>query len=66
VYLPSAFNSPDIESLFELMRRHSLGALVTYDAKNGLEANHLPLRVTPLKTTQTKLITRLVELLESK
>ncbi len=46
MYLPSHFEETRVEVLHELIRRHSLGALITSGA-DGLNANHVPFVVDP-------------------
>ena len=45
MYMPPAFRNQDIGALHEIMRRHSLGTLVT--AAPGLTANHIPFVLHP-------------------
>lgn len=46
MYTPKHFEEPRVDVLHELMRRHSLATLVTM-GRNGLEANHIPLFLSP-------------------
>lgn len=46
MYTPKHFEEPRVDVLHELMRRHSLATLVTMGG-NGLEANHIPLFLSP-------------------
>ncbi|MGY3948373.1 transcriptional regulator [Aeromonas allosaccharophila] len=41
MYLPPHFATDDPEALYQLMRAHPLGALITHGSQ-GLDANHLP------------------------
>ena len=46
MYVPKHFEETSVEVLHELIRAHSLGALVT-SSSNGLNANHIPFIVHP-------------------
>lgn len=44
MYIPKAFEAPDVPAMQTLMRAHPLGALVTL-SPSGLEANHIPMQL---------------------
>jgi transcriptional regulator len=44
MYIPKAFEAPDVAAMQTLMRAHPLGALVTL-SPSGLEANHIPMHL---------------------
>ena len=46
MYIPSQFEQPDIEVMHELIRNRPLATLVTLDS-NGINANHIPLHLSP-------------------
>ncbi|MFZ2404521.1 MAG: FMN-binding negative transcriptional regulator [Methylobacter sp.] len=46
MYIPPQFEQPDIEVMHELIRSRSLATLVTLDS-NGINANHIPLYLSP-------------------
>lgn len=46
MYLPSHFEESRVDVIYELIRSHPLGALVTFGA-DGLNANHVPFVVDP-------------------
>ncbi len=46
MYVPPQFAEPRIETMHALMRAHPLATLVVYRA-SGLEANHIPLLLSP-------------------
>ena len=46
MYQPKAFKQDSVESMHELIRRHSLATLVTLTA-GAIEANHVPLLIDP-------------------
>ncbi|RJG06580.1 FMN-binding negative transcriptional regulator [Noviherbaspirillum cavernae] len=46
MYMPPHFEEKRPEAMFELMREHPLGTLVTLDS-NGLNANHIPFELDP-------------------
>jgi len=47
MYSPPQFEQPDIEVMYELIRSHPLATLIT-QGKNGIDANHIPLYLSPL------------------
>jgi len=46
MYRPPHFEQPDIETMHELIRNRPLATLVTLDS-NGINANHIPLHLSP-------------------
>lgn len=44
MYIPKAFEAPDVAAMQTLMRAHPLAALVTL-SPSGLEANHIPMHL---------------------
>lgn len=46
MYIPPQFEQPDIETLHEMIRYNPLATLVTLGA-NGIDANHIPLHLSP-------------------
>jgi transcriptional regulator len=44
MYIPKAFEAPDVAAMQTLMRAHPLAALVTL-SPSGLEANHIPMQL---------------------
>jgi transcriptional regulator len=47
MYSPPQFEQPDIEVMHELIRNHPLATLIT-QGKKGIDANHIPLYLSPL------------------
>jgi transcriptional regulator len=43
MYTPAWFAENRTEVLYEFIRQHPLGAIVTYTEQHGLEANHIPM-----------------------
>jgi len=46
MYIPAQFEQPDIEVMHELIRNRPLATLVTLGS-NGINANHIPLHLSP-------------------
>ena len=46
MYIPAHFEQPDIETMHGLIRTRPLATLVTLDS-DGINANHIPLHLTP-------------------
>src|SRR5688572_19397607 len=45
MYTPAHFAESRTEVLYEFIRQHPLGAIVTYTQEHGLDANHIPMLV---------------------
>lgn len=50
MYIPPQFEQSDREKIHGLIHSHPLATLVTF-GKNGIEANHIPLHLTPTPET---------------
>lgn len=50
MYIPPQFEQPNIEVMHELIQKRPLATLITLDS-NGIDANHIPLHLSPTLET---------------